>query len=89
MYRVGLPGWKIAARLGVPLKVRVNVHRDDESATYWADSPDLDGLVVAGNTLDELHGEVVSASHALLELAVSGRSARAQTEMRITDSCLA
>ena len=91
MYRVGLPGWKIAARLGVPVKVRVNVHHDADSNTYWAESPDLDGLVVAGETLDELHREVIGASHALLELAVDGRRGRAQTEIRIKDNdiCLA
>lgn len=86
MYRVGLPGWKIAARFGVPVKVRVNVHHDADSNTYWAESPDLDGLAVAGDSLDELHREVVSASHALLELAVDGRRGRAQTEIRIRDN---
>ena len=91
MYRVGLPGWKVAARFGIPVKVRVNVHFDADSNTYWAESPDFDGLVVSGETLDELRSEVISASHVLLELAMNGRRARAQTEMRIKDNdiCLA
>ena len=28
MYRVGLPGWKLAARLNLPLSLRVDVHYD-------------------------------------------------------------
>jgi predicted RNase H-like HicB family nuclease len=72
MYRIGFPGWKIAARIGVPLQLRVDAFKDDETGTYWAKSDDLDGLVVSGATLEELHAEVVSAASALLEAAVAG-----------------
>lgn len=88
MYRVGFPGWKIAARFGVPVLVRVHVYFDSESQSYWATSPDLDGLAVAGANLDEIRSEVTSAASALLTLAVSGRIARAQTELRIRDTAL-
>ena len=67
-YRVGFPGWKIAARLGVTLLVRVRVFHDEDSGTYWAESPDLDGLVVSGATLDEVKSEAIAASDALLSL---------------------
>lgn len=86
MYRVGLPGWKWAARLGLPVLVRVRVHRDTESQTYWADSPDLDGLVVSGADLDELHSEAVAAANELLALAVHSNKARATTELRVRDT---
>lgn len=91
MYRVGLPGWKIAARFGIPVKVIVNVHFDAESNTYWAESPNFDGLAVSGETLDELRSEVISAAHVLLDLALDGKQPRAQTEMLIKDNdiCLA
>lgn len=88
MYRVGFPFWKLAARLNVPLLVRVHVHQDKASNTYWADSPDLDGLTVSGQDLDELHREVLAATNALLGLAVSGHPTRARTEMRIRDDAL-
>lgn len=88
MYRVGFPLWKTAARWGVPVLVRVNVHQDKESGTFWADSPDLDGLTVSGSTLDELHKEVTSAADTLLEMAIDGRKAKAQTEIRIRDAAL-
>ena len=83
MYRVGLPFWKAAARAGVPLKFRVRVYSDKETGTYWAESEDLDGLVVSGETLDELRNEVLSAGAALLELALDGASARATADMRV------
>lgn len=88
MYRVGFPGWKIAARIGVPVLVRVQVHYDDESKSFWADSPDLDGLIVSGHDLDELRAEVVSAAGELLSLAVHSPRAKAKTELRIRDDAL-
>lgn len=88
MYRVGLPFWKTAARWGVPVLVRVLVHRDAASNTYWADSPDLDGLVVSGQDLDELRSEVNTATTDLVTMAVSGHKARVQTELRIRDEAV-
>ncbi|KEH08271.1 hypothetical protein GY14_20730 [Delftia tsuruhatensis] len=91
MYRVGLPFWKTAARLGVPIKVRVDVHYDEESSSFWAKSPSLDGLVVAGANLDELREEVISAASELLALQLEDKVAHATTEIRIKDSdiCIA
>ena len=83
MYRVGLPFWKAAARAGIPVKFRVQVHDDEETGTYWADSEDLDGLIVSGETLDELKDEVMSAAASLLELALSGAHAKATADMRV------
>eukprot|EP01032_Pedospumella_encystans_P019617 gene19617-22309_t len=82
MYRVGLPAWKTLARWGVPVRLRVDVHFDEESKSYWADSPDLDGLVVAGADLDDLHDEVRIAVSDLLSLALQAPQAKAQTEFR-------
>ena len=88
MYRVGFPLWKVAARFGVPVLVRVDVHFDKDSKSFWADSPDLDGLVVSGQDLDELRTEVMSAASELLRLAVRSTKTRAQTEIRIRDVAL-
>ena len=41
MYRLGFPGWKLAARLGVPLVFGVRVHKDEAFGTYWAESNDM------------------------------------------------
>lgn len=88
MYRVGFPGWKVLARWGVPVLVRVHVYHDKESNSYWAASPDLDGLVVSGTDLDELHSEVKAGARALLGLQVHSSKARAQTEIRFRDTAL-
>lgn len=72
MYRVGFPFWKAAARAGIPVRLRVRVYHDDASNSYWAESDDLDGLVVSGTTLDELQREVLSAARALLDLSMHG-----------------
>lgn len=67
MYRIGLPGWKVAARLGVRLSLRVDVYRDEETHTYWAKSDDLQGLVASGDTIDELVHGVADCVTMLLE----------------------
>ena len=85
MFRVGWPGWKLAARLGLPVLVRVQVMLDKETGSYWAKSRDLDGLVVSGETLDELMSEAVAASQELLALQLSA-PARAATRLTYQQS---
>lgn len=81
-YRAGLPGWKLAARLGVPIGFVINVHYDPEVRSYWASSDDLDGLVVSGESLDEVHRESLSAAELLIEMALPGSQSRAVAELR-------
>ena len=85
MYRIGFPGWKIAARWGAKLKLRVDIHHDAQTNSYWADSPDLDGLVVAALTLDELRSEVRGAADVLLELALDSRCSHTTPVLRFWD----
>ena len=85
MYRVGNIGWRVAAKWGIPLKLRVDVHFDSESKSFWADSPDLDGLIVSGQTLDELRTEAVSAAANLLDLQLSA-PAKASAELTYTQA---
>lgn len=73
MYRVGLPGWKLAAKFGVPVRLRVNITQDLEANVYVAESPDLDGLIVEAHTLDEIKTEALAAAGVLLELALSAK----------------
>lgn len=83
MYRVGLPGWKFAARHGVPVRLRVNIRHDLEANVYMAESPDLDGLVVEGHTLDDIKSEALAAAGVLLELELRTKPnhpVRAQTD---------
>lgn len=66
MYRVGFPFWKFAARSGVRMKMRIDVHKDAEAGVFFATSRDLPGLVVEAHDLDELATEIRSAASALL-----------------------
>lgn len=68
MVRVGFPGWKLLARLGLPVRVRVVVHFDNESKSFWAESPDLAGFAVAGESLEELKREADAVARALVDL---------------------
>ena len=86
-YRVGFPGWRFLARHGVPTVMRIDVHFDQESQSFWANSPHLDGLVVSGATLDELREEVRTAADTLLELDFRGQ-AHTVPEYRFRDEAL-
>lgn len=84
MYRVGFPGWKLAARVGFPLRLNVQAYRDEESNSYWAKSDDLDGLVVSGQTLDELQREVMAAIPELLQLEIDGTQTKATADLKLS-----
>lgn len=60
-YRVGAPGWKIAARFGFPLKVKVFVRWDGEAKVFVAVSDDFlpdFGCVAESSTWDGLQKEL-------------------------------
>ena len=70
MYRVGLAFWKLAARLGVPLSLRIQIMHDDEADVYIATSTDLAGLVTEAPSLVELMFSVRNCSEMLIEHAL-------------------
>jgi predicted RNase H-like HicB family nuclease len=89
MYRVGFPGWRLAGRLGVTLLIRVHVHYDPEVKIYWTTSPDLRGLVVTGNSLDELFKETQAGIDSLLELEIKDtRGVHAAPRLTFTPDAL-
>ena len=88
MYRVGFPGWKIAARFGVPIRVLVQVSQDKEAGVYIATSGDIDGLVLEADSLDSLREEVRGGLLSLLELELGSKPRRATSEMRFEDTSL-
>lgn len=90
MYRVGLPFWKFLARLGVPMHLRVLVQRDAESSMFVAVSPDLKGLIVEAETMDELVTETRDVIDMLLDEYLSnGKHAEPEFRMRGTTSVCA
>lgn len=87
-YRIGAPLWKLAARNGCRMVFHVNVYLDKETDSYWAQSQDLDGLIVSGKTLDELRDEIRSAANSLLEIALDTQPKRVMPELRFADTAL-
>ena len=71
MYRIGLPGWKLAARFGVRLLLRVQVIRDDVAGVLVATSPDLPGLVVEAKSSGELIQCVYDCADLLIDELVN------------------
>ncbi len=57
-----MPGQKLAAKLGVPVRLRVFITQDLEANVYVAESPDFDGLVIEAHTLDEFKSEALACS---------------------------
>jgi predicted RNase H-like HicB family nuclease len=49
--------------------IRVNIYYSPEAHSFWANSPDLNGLAASGKTRAEVEQEAVWAAETLLELA--------------------
>lgn len=69
-WRLGLPGWRIAATLGIIIKIKVDVCHDDEANVYFATS-NVIGLAVEAESLDALMKEIHLALPELVTLAHS------------------
>lgn len=80
MYRVGFPGWSLAARLGVPLLLKLEVLHDLSEEVLVITSKDLKGLVVevpANWNAEQIHKEVHGCVTMLLEERVKPAKPRA------------
>lgn len=89
MYRVGFPGWKLAARMGVPLLVKIDVLKDVDENVYVATSRDLDGLVVECAELNDLMSEVYECVGMLLEAQLKSTPKRKPLAAWNGDFCAA
>jgi hypothetical protein len=86
-YRVGLPLWKQAAKLGCPMMIRVNAFFDKEANVFVATSPDLKGLVAEANTLDALEKEVLVSALGLISFQLQDKYRnKIYSELRVRDS---
>ena len=85
-YRIGFPGWKIAARRGARMYFRVWVHKDDTSNTYWAESDDLDGLAVAGDTLDDVERAIEEVAPVLYKALLNGDAGHSNARAKMSYS---
>jgi predicted RNase H-like HicB family nuclease len=76
--------WKQFARMGVSLRLRVNVMRDEEANVYIASSTDLRGLVCEAATFDELVVEINATVQELLEFYLLHNIKPPVTDLRLT-----
>ncbi len=58
MYKIGWPFWKILGKMGLPLKISIQVLHDAEANVFVAKSDDLPGLVCESETIELLFKEV-------------------------------
>jgi len=81
-WRLGFPGWRLAANFGCPIGVKVDVFHDKEAGVYFAVSDHI-GLAVEAESLDFLAKEIHSALPELLTLMHSPvRRAKADIRLR-------
>lgn len=70
MYRVGFPGWKLAARWNIPLLIKLDVVHDKVAKVFVITSSDLRGLVVEAPesaSAEQLHEEIYGCVDMLME----------------------
>jgi hypothetical protein len=70
MYRLGWPCATFLAKMGLSLLIKVEIIHDKLAKVYVATSPDLKGLIVEAETLDELEKEVWHLIPELLKLDI-------------------
>lgn len=69
-YPVGFIGWKLFARLGVPLRIRVYMMRDEEAGVFVATCDDFlpkFGITVESETWEGIHKELRIAVNEAVE----------------------
>lgn len=75
-YRIGAPGWRLAARLGIPLKVVISIIFDPTSGYFTALSDDFNpqaGIAAEAKTWDELQSEIKSEIEEAMEFMFSSK----------------
>lgn len=77
-YRVGFPGWKVAAHLGIPLKIVVRFFYDEEAKVFVALSDDFNpqaGIAAEAEDWPSLVKEVKSQAEEALNFIFKDSSA--------------
>lgn len=68
MYPFNYPFARQLGNLGIPLSIKIMVNKDDEANVYYAYSPNVKGLHVEADTLDQLQKEVLETLPVILEI---------------------
>ena len=86
-WRLGVLGWQIAARLGLPIKIKINICHDKEANVYYAVSGAV-GLAVEAETIDGVMLEINHALPTLLD-AVHASAFKPKRDIRLNDNFVA
>ncbi|OFZ97529.1 MAG: hypothetical protein A3H35_02865 [Betaproteobacteria bacterium RIFCSPLOWO2_02_FULL_62_17] len=78
---LGFPGWRIAANLGIPIRIKVDVYNDTEANVYYAVNKDI-GLAVESESLDGLVKEIHAAMPELL-LLIHSPAQKPEADIRL------
>jgi hypothetical protein len=74
-YTVGYPLWRIFAKFGYALRIRVDIMRDYDAGVFVATSRDLRGLVCEGETVESVEDDIRRSANVLLLLAYEPKPA--------------
>ena len=67
-YRIGLPFWKLACKMGFTPSFRIIIHKDPKQNVYWCESNDLKEVISEMPSIEELIREVNNIAEELLEM---------------------
>jgi len=66
MYRVGWPFWKLLAKAGLPVRLVLTAHYNiNEKPCYWANSPNIEGVFISGDTFENTQHQALNAARDL------------------------
>ena len=82
VYPAGFWGWKIAARLGVPISIVYSFGYDKEAKVFYGHSVNLKGVLAEGKTRKALFNNIHAATQDILELELNGKSINFKPEFK-------
>ena len=87
MYPAGVIGWKVAARLGLPIVVKFQIGFDEEAKVHLGRSVNLKGVHAEGETLEELFENIKAATSDILEIEMNGKEVAVTNEYQEVNNC--
>jgi predicted RNase H-like HicB family nuclease len=73
MYPAGIFGWKVAAKLGMPILVKFYIGYDEEAKVHIGRTAHLKGIFAEGNTLEELFDNIKAAAFDVIDYELHGK----------------
>ena len=87
MYPAGVFGWKVAARLGLPIVVKYQISFDKEANVHIGHSVNLKGIFAEGETIDELFENIKLATEDMLDIEMHGKEVAITKEYQELNNC--